>query len=125
MTIGARLREERERLGLNQTKFGELGGVSKKAQIDYEKNVFSPNARYLEAVANGGADVLYILTGMRIPTATGLSRDEEALLDNYRHSAPEDKAAIRKIGSSFAQHDGGGECNGGKTRAQRRCGNES
>ena len=31
MGIGARLREERERLGLNQEGFGQLGGVRKQA----------------------------------------------------------------------------------------------
>lgn len=104
MTIGARLKEERERIGLNQTKFGELGGVSKKAQIDYEKEVFSPNARYLEAIAKAGVDVLYVLTGVRTPaTETSLSRDEAALVDNYRHSAPEDQAAMRRTATALAK----------------------
>nr|WP_249173458.1 helix-turn-helix transcriptional regulator [Burkholderia dolosa] len=98
------MKEERERLGLNQTKFGELGGVSKKAQIDYEKDVFSPNARYLEAVAKGGVDVLYVLTGARTPTAAAsLSREEEALVDNYRHSSPEDQAAMRRTATALAE----------------------
>ena len=37
-TIGQRLKEERERLGLNQTDFGLIGGVKKLAQLNYEKD---------------------------------------------------------------------------------------
>lgn len=64
-TIGERLKEERERLSLNQTAFGEIGGVKKLAQINYEKNERSPDAPYLQAIAALGADVLYIITGER------------------------------------------------------------
>lgn len=64
-TIGARLREERERLGLSQTAFGEIGGVGKLAQIKYEKGERSPDTSYLAAIADRGADVLYIVSGER------------------------------------------------------------
>lgn len=65
MSIGERLREERERLGLSQTAFGELAGVGRKSQFNYEENERSPDADYLSAIASAGADALYILTGMR------------------------------------------------------------
>ncbi|WP_313042136.1 helix-turn-helix transcriptional regulator [Pseudomonas sp.] len=64
-TIGIRLREERERLGLNQTAFGELGGVQKRAQINYEKDERLPDAGYLSALSGANVDVLYVLTGNR------------------------------------------------------------
>lgn len=64
-TIGERLREERDRLGLNQTAFAEAGGVQKRAQVNYEKDERHPDAGYLAAIATAGADVLYILTGSR------------------------------------------------------------
>jgi transcriptional regulator with XRE-family HTH domain len=64
-TFGERLKEERERLTLNQTAFGGLGGVQKQAQIKYEKNERQPDAAYLVAIASVGVDVLYLLTGMR------------------------------------------------------------
>lgn len=64
-TIGERLREERERFGLNQTDFGLFGGVQKQAQLKYEKGERVPDAAYLAAIATLGADVLYIITGMR------------------------------------------------------------
>lgn len=65
MSTGQRLREERERLGLNQVDFGAVGGVKKVAQINYEKGERQPDAAYLSAVAAAGVDVLYVLTGVR------------------------------------------------------------
>ena len=35
--FGIRLKEERIRLGLDQDGFGQLGGVKKNAQSNYEK----------------------------------------------------------------------------------------
>ena len=64
-TIGERLREERQRLGLNQPDFGARGGIKKVAQIHYEQGERSPDAEYLAGVAAAGADVLYIVTGER------------------------------------------------------------
>ncbi|MFV9534148.1 helix-turn-helix domain-containing protein [Pseudomonas aeruginosa] len=69
-TIGERLREERERKGMNQSSFAEVGGVQKRAQINYEKDERHPDAAYLAAIAAAGVDVLYVLTGQRAPLAT-------------------------------------------------------
>ncbi|WP_315807509.1 helix-turn-helix domain-containing protein [Pseudomonas sp. C9-3] len=63
--IGERLREERERLGLSQGSFGEIGGVKANAQGNYEKGERSPDAAYLSAVEAAGVDVLYVVTGRR------------------------------------------------------------
>ncbi|MRA45287.1 XRE family transcriptional regulator [Acinetobacter pittii] len=65
MTIGARLREERERLGYTQPVFAELAGTTKKSQIDYEKDLTQPKAGYLAAIAEVGADISYIVTGKK------------------------------------------------------------
>ncbi|MCL7660626.1 XRE family transcriptional regulator, partial [Klebsiella pneumoniae] len=40
--IGSRLREERERLGLSQQALGEIGGVKKLTQLNYEKGDRAP-----------------------------------------------------------------------------------
>lgn len=63
--IFERLKEERIRLGLNQTDFGAIGGVQKNSQVKYESGARHPDAPYLEAIAAAGADVNYILTGAR------------------------------------------------------------
>lgn len=64
-TIGCRLREERERLGLSQAAFGEIGGVKKLSQLNYEKDVRAPNMDYLKSIKAAGVDVEYVLTGYR------------------------------------------------------------
>lgn len=65
MTVGARLKEERLRLGHSQTEFALLASVKKGTQISWEKDASSPSAAALVAFAQAGADVLYILTGKR------------------------------------------------------------
>ena len=65
--IGARLREERERLGLSQSKLGEELGVSLGSQGNYEGGKRDPDADYLSRAAVIGVDVLYVLTGRRLP----------------------------------------------------------
>ena len=65
MTIGCRLKEERKRLRLNQTDFAALAGVQISAQTNYENDKRQPDAKYLAAIAEAGADVGYITTGVR------------------------------------------------------------
>lgn len=63
MSIGKRIKEERERLEYSQTVFAELVGASKGAQIGWEKGTTFPNASVLAAWAEKGLDVAYVLTG--------------------------------------------------------------
>ena len=65
--IGMRLKQERERLGLTQAAFGRLAGVDGRSVRNYEKCERTPDAAYLSAIASGGEDVLYVLTGVRLP----------------------------------------------------------
>lgn len=75
----------------------DLAGVTKMSQINYEKAERSPDAAYLAAIAEAGADVQYILTGQRSANAP-LPADESLLLDGYRASSPETrKAALRVL----------------------------
>lgn len=62
-TIGERLKQERERLGLTQEEFADLAGVNKRSQINYEKGVRFPDARYLSKIAQAGTGIDYVLTG--------------------------------------------------------------
>lgn len=103
-TIGERLREERERLGLSQAQFAATGGVQKRAQINYEADERSPDAQYLAAVSSIGADVLYILIGERSKGAA--TREEARLLELFRASPSEPRnTALRALrrGSSGLQ----------------------
>lgn len=65
VSIGGRLREVREGLGMNQTDFAALAGATRQTQSNYEKGERVPDALYLAAIAAAGGDVRYILTGIR------------------------------------------------------------
>ncbi|UAN04814.1 helix-turn-helix domain-containing protein [Achromobacter mucicolens] len=79
LEIGVRLREERERLGFSQQAFAEIGGASKRSQVEWEKGAQVPNAEFLAHIATRGADVTYIVTGVRTLSA----KEMEADLDRY------------------------------------------
>lgn len=63
--FGRRLRAVRERLGVDQTTFGEMGGVSRGAQSNYEKAARAPDVEYLLRIEEQGVDIAYLLTGHR------------------------------------------------------------
>ena len=83
MTLGDRLKEEREKLGVSQSVFGELGGVTKASQINYEKGTRSPDAAYLSGVAEVGVDVGYVLSGKRTITEEKINEELRYLADAY------------------------------------------
>lgn len=84
MGIGERLRKERNRLGLNQTDFGGLAGISTNAQANYENDSRSPNAKYLAALAGHGVDVGYVLTGEHTVRTEALEDVQEAFYECVR-----------------------------------------
>ena len=80
--IFERIREERERLGFTQDAFGAIGGVSRRAQSNYESGERSPDLSYLAAIERVGVDVLFVITGKRAEaTITG---EEELVLKGFR-----------------------------------------
>jgi len=85
LTIGRRLKEERERLGLSQPAFADLAGASKGSQIAWEKGVASPNAVALASFAKAGVDLLYVVTGERVKTtpATGAVAPSFVMVPRY------------------------------------------
>lgn len=85
-------------MGLNQADFGQIGGVAKTTQLNYEKNERVPDAAYLAAVAAAGVDVLYVLTGQRTPSREeGLSVKEEVVLQNFRSLSEGDQKAVQRL----------------------------
>lgn len=101
--IGDRLREERERLGLSQGAFGEIGGVKANAQGNYEKGDRYPDAAYLAAVAAAGVDVLYVVTGSRTPAAaSSLTEAETTLVQRYRSMPPENRPTVDRVAEAMA-----------------------
>lgn len=109
MSIGIRLREERERLGFSQAGFAEIVGAHRKSQGNYELGERMPDAAYLSAIAEKGADVLYILTGTRsapvVPAAPALPTDltpsQRKLLRDHA-AASEDGQKMIEGAAAFA-----------------------
>ena len=102
--LGDRLREERDRLGLNQTDFGLQVGVSRGTQKAYELGTGAPDVRYLVALEGMGVDVQYVLMGRRFShEAGGIDEVEQALIDRYRSLNLEDKQSVHRIVSAMAE----------------------
>ncbi len=96
--VGSRLREERQRLALSQHEFAALGGVRRGAQANYEADARVPDGTYLAALAAGGVDILFVLTGQRTPlSANSVTPDEQSLLASYRRAAHDDQALVRRF----------------------------
>ena len=122
--ISERLLEERKRLGLNQDKMAETGGIAKRTYCNYEAGDREPMASFFAAIARVGADVQYILTGIRsnsfvqeAPRYAVLNKREEALLDNYRHIADEeDKSVVERTALMAARANQGETQSGTKQK---------
>lgn len=101
MSIAARIKEERERLGFSQSQFGAFVEVSKKTQIRWEQEEGAfPDAAQLSVWGGLGLDMLYVLTGERSNAATSahLPPDEQLLLEAYRGmAAPARKSLLAEL----------------------------
>ena len=73
-SLGDRLKEERNRLGVNQGFFAELGGVKRNSQVKYEKGERNPDSSYLAAISDK-VDILYIVTGIKSLAGTDSARE--------------------------------------------------
>ena len=82
MGFGARLKEERRRLGLKQAEFAELVGTDMPKQSLYENDRRQLRAAYLARLEPVGVDVLYVLTGRR-SEGDLLGEEASALLTAY------------------------------------------
>lgn len=96
-----RLKETRKNMELSQAAIAEICGISRETWSRYESGKLLPGMDVLAALAIKGADVQYILTGMRTPqpstSAQSLSPREATLLDNYRNVEDEaDKKVIER-----------------------------
>ncbi|WP_180131941.1 helix-turn-helix domain-containing protein [Rhodoferax sp. BLA1] len=106
MTIGKRLKEERERLTLSQTSLAEAAGTTKKTQIDYETDRTPPKANYLAEVAKWGVDVAYVITGERVENVAS-TPTELAYLRNCRALAEHKMAKLGLDGLTFLRQSKG------------------
>ncbi|MGS3468257.1 MULTISPECIES: helix-turn-helix domain-containing protein [Citrobacter] len=106
MSLGARLKEERNRLGFSQSEFAELVGASYKSQLRWEKDESAPGADALSVWAGIGLDVLYVVTGQRSITHTNIpktSPEKQELMDAFDAMSPEQRRAILEVGKVLTQ----------------------
>lgn len=104
-TVGARLREERERLGLKQEDLATPGGVNRNTQGSYERGVRNPDTAYLAGVATLGIDLVYVISGRRV-VPEGLTPDEAQIIEQYRSIPSEDQRSIRRFLKAMADDVG-------------------
>lgn len=123
--MGARLRQERKRLGYSQREMGFLGGVAANAQGKYESGERVPKADYLAALASEGLDVLYVLTDQRstVSTVDNLLKqvarvdEPDAVFKEVKHAVRHLLLRIEELSSTYVQpeapvramHDRAGE----------------
>lgn len=93
MGFGARLAEERKRLGLKQAEFASLVGTDVPKQSLYENDRRELRADYLARLAAAKVDVGYVLTGRRSEGAW-LSDEASAMVSSYLALPPELQKAI-------------------------------
>jgi transcriptional regulator with XRE-family HTH domain len=82
MGFGARLAEERKRLGLKQAEFAALVGTDVPKQSLYENDRRELRADYLARLAGAEIDIVYVLTGTRMEGGT-LTPQASDLLSCY------------------------------------------
>src|SRR6185503_7694218 len=93
MGFGARLAEERKRLGLKQAEFASLVGTDVPKQSLYENDRRELRADYLSRLAGAKVDVGYVLTAKRSEGAW-LGAEAGALLSAYLALPPPLQQAV-------------------------------
>ena len=99
MSFGARLAEERKRLGLKQAEFAERVGTDVPKQSLYENDRRELRADYLARLAEADVDIVYVLTGRR--SEGWLGQGPSDLLTSYHSLAPEMQQALAALARSL------------------------
>ena len=101
--FGARLAEERKRLGLKQTEFATLVGTDVPKQSLYENGKRELRADYLARLAAAEVDVVYVLTARR-REGSWLGEESSGLLSAYLGLPTElQNAVLRFVGALEGQ----------------------
>lgn len=114
------LSRAKESFGCKKDKdLADILGISPQVLGNRKKTESIPYAEIVSAAMNTGADVQYILTGVRsaaLPGARVLRPDQTALLDNVEHCAKEDQEAIKRMAFIAAKADNKDEAQQGKKK---------
>lgn len=101
LRIVDRLKEERIRLGKNQTEFADIGKVTRRAQVYYESGERNLTLEYIDNLAASGVDVGYILFGERGigggSASQGLTEDELDVLRWWRKADADTRVVALRV----------------------------
>ena len=111
MGFGARLAEERKRLGLKQAEFASLVGTDVPKQSLYENDRRELRADYLARLADARVDVVYVLTGQR-SEGTWMSTGASDLLSAYLGLPADIQQSLLGLAARLRDHLGAA---GGRT----------
>jgi transcriptional regulator with XRE-family HTH domain len=103
MGFGARLAEERKRLGLKQAEFAALVGTDVPKQSLYENDRRELRADYLARLADAQVDVVYVLTGQRME-GDWLGQGASDLLSSYLALPPDLQEVLLRFVSGLRDH---------------------
>ena len=116
MSFGARLREERKRLGLKQAEFAALVGTDVPKQSLYENDHRALRAGYLARLEPAGVDLLYVLTGRR-SEGVPLGEEASAFLTAWLNLPAEVRAGVERLLGELSRHSQQGSAQSGSGRA--------
>ena len=103
MGFGARLAEERKRLGLKQAEFASLVGTDVPKQSLYENDRRELRADYLSRLAAAKVDVVYVLTAKRSEGAW-LGQEASQLLSAYLGLPADLQEAVLRLVGDLNRH---------------------
>lgn len=103
MGFGARLAEERKRLGLKQAEFASLVGTDVPKQSLYENDRRELRADYLARLADAKVDVVYVLTGQR-SEGNWLGDGASGLISAYLCLPADLQEALLRFASELGAH---------------------
>jgi transcriptional regulator with XRE-family HTH domain len=95
--VGARLRQERERRGMNQTDFAALANTKRGSQLEYESGKRPFDAVYLLKLIANGIDSHFVLTGQR--SVVELDPDQARIFSLLSHMDADDRSALLHLAS--------------------------
>ncbi|AWG95322.1 helix-turn-helix domain-containing protein [Actinobacillus pleuropneumoniae] len=97
--FAVRLKNERNRLGLTQADIANKCGVSREMWGKYERGVALAGSEVLFSLTEIGVDIGYLFSGTR---SVPLTENEISLLDDYRQSNEQGKAAIEQTAQALS-----------------------
>lgn len=103
-TVGARLKQERERLGLTVAELSRKASQDTQAMKQFEAGKAVPDATALQQLHAAGVDVGYVLLSLRSGASPrALGDDEQGLLQDYAKASEDGRALVRGVAALAAR----------------------